>query len=263
MDFKCLYIHPVNSRLAGGSPTNKVLIDRRSGCSDERIVSFSDLEQIVNSIRDPLFNKKALLDIFRFTNGSHCYLPLANFSGDMKNILSVLFQLVDLVGQQQDFINKQLEKTCDMLRNSELKKIADEKRSLEEKFEREKKLFVERCNLLETLVAKVEKSKLLDAELDKITSERSALYDDISSIKHSLDSHGCCDDNLLLSEGDCGSFVSKSCSSVVKSDNSFGAESLSGAEENHMYGSLDNIILSDELDEDACSSISDVEEVPF
>lgn len=204
---KFLPVFPVSS--VGGYPTEKVKLDDTKSYRD---VTFVDLKTIVTSFPDEMPYKKELLDLFSYTDSYSCWAPLRCFSD---KVMSVLFQLVDMIGQQNAYIRELSES------------IAKEHDAEYQALDQERLRLLERCRQLETLVLDIEKDHDLFINFQDAQLAYNLNVNEIRTLKRQLgfsveDDSGCDSepesDCESESESEPGSVVSSAVADVKGSD---------------------------------------------
>ena len=153
----------------GNMPTVKVRLD--DSLDDSSKMTFSDLKQIALSL--PVSCKDNLLRVFEFTDDYNCWMPL-KFIG--KEFLFIVFQLLNVIGKQQKFIDEQF-------KNVESKDFYEAE--MKKKEEQYKKLF-ERCEALEKLVTNMDREVELSNELKNLQTEYDKTFVEIETLRQEL-----------------------------------------------------------------------------
>lgn len=154
---------------SGNMPTVKVRLD--DSLDDSSKVTFSDLKQIALSL--PVSCKDSLLQVFDYTDEYNCWMPL-KFIG--KEFLFIVFQLLNVIGKQQKFIDEQF-------KNVESKDFYEGE--MKKKEEQYKKLF-ERCEALEKLVTSMDREVELSNELKNLQTEYDKTFVEIETLRQEL-----------------------------------------------------------------------------
>ena len=274
--FKFLKFVPVFSS-SNSSATEKVRLD---GSKSYRDVTFADLKTIVTSFPDEMPYKKELLDLFSYTDSYSCWAPLRCFSD---KVLSALFQLIDMINQQNAYIRELLD-TIDKERVQQEVHIRELSESIAKKhdaeyqaLDQERLRLLERCRQLETLVLDMEKDHDLFINFQDAQLAYNLNVNEIRTLKCQLgfsveDDSGCDSEPESESDSEPGSVVSSPVedengsdrdvavlkdvvenSSSAADDLDFLDESLHDSPVDSSVGSLDNLSIDP----------SKLDEVPF
>ena len=184
--FKFLKFVPVFSSSSNSSATEKVRLDDSNSYRD---VTFADLKTVVASFPDGMPYKKELLDLFSYTDSYSCWAPLRCFSD---KVMSALFQLIDMINQQNAYIRELLD-TIDKERVQQEVHIRELSESIAKKhdaeyqaLDQERLRLLERCRQLETLVLDMEKDNELFINFQDAQSAYNLNMNEIRTLKRQL-----------------------------------------------------------------------------